>query len=53
MDNHLRTTRLFELTDACVSFDFTEWTADGHLRHSRFVVLREDKTAQQVVRQTP
>jgi hypothetical protein len=23
--------------------EFTEWTPDGHLRHSRFVGLREDK----------
>jgi DNA ligase D-like protein (predicted ligase) len=31
-------------------FEFTEWTAEGHLRHSRFVGLREDKKAQDVVR---
>jgi bifunctional non-homologous end joining protein LigD len=31
-------------------FEFVEWTADGHLRHSRFVGLREDKTAREVVR---
>jgi ATP-dependent DNA ligase len=24
-------------------FEFVEWTADGHLRHSRFMGLREDK----------
>jgi hypothetical protein len=24
-------------------FEFTEWTPDNHLRHSRFVALREDK----------
>jgi bifunctional non-homologous end joining protein LigD len=24
-------------------FEFLEWTADGHLRHSRFVALREGK----------
>jgi ATP-dependent DNA ligase len=23
--------------------EFTEWTPDGHLRHSKFVGLREDK----------
>jgi bifunctional non-homologous end joining protein LigD len=23
-------------------FEFTEWTPDNHLRHSRFVALRED-----------
>jgi hypothetical protein len=25
--------------------EFTEWTTDGHLRHSKFVGLREDKEA--------
>ncbi len=24
-------------------FEFLEWTPDNHLRHSRFVALREDK----------
>jgi DNA ligase D-like protein (predicted ligase) len=31
--------------------EFTEWTPDGHLRHSKFVGLREDKEAQEVVRE--
>jgi bifunctional non-homologous end joining protein LigD len=26
-------------------FEFVEWTADGHLRHSRFMGLRDDKRA--------
>jgi bifunctional non-homologous end joining protein LigD len=30
---------------------FTEWTAGGHLRHPSFVGMREDKSAQQVVRE--
>ena len=30
-------------------FEFLEWTADGHLRHSKFVGLREDKKARDVV----
>ena len=25
--------------------EFTEWTPDGHLRHSKFVGLRNDKDA--------
>jgi DNA ligase D-like protein (predicted ligase) len=33
--------------------EFTEWTADGHLRHSRFVGLREDKKPSEVVREMP
>jgi DNA ligase D-like protein (predicted ligase) len=31
--------------------EFTEWTPDGHLRHSKFVGLREDKAATEVVRE--
>src|SRR2546426_9938198 len=31
-------------------FEFTEWTPDNHLRHSRFVTLREDKNARDVGR---
>lgn len=32
-------------------FDFLEWTADNHLRHSKFIGLREDKSASAVVRE--
>ncbi|UQA97599.1 non-homologous end-joining DNA ligase [Streptomyces halobius] len=32
---------------------FTEWTDDGKLRHPRFVGLRTDKPAEQVVREKP
>jgi bifunctional non-homologous end joining protein LigD len=31
--------------------EFTEWTPDGHLRHSKFVGLRDDKDAKKVVRE--
>jgi DNA ligase D-like protein (predicted ligase) len=31
--------------------EFTEWTPDGHLRHSTFVGLREDKDPKDVVRE--
>jgi len=31
-------------------FEFAEWTPEGHLRHSRFMGLREDKNANDVVR---
>jgi len=27
------------------------WTPDGHLRHSKFVGLREDKAAREVLRE--
>jgi DNA ligase D-like protein (predicted ligase) len=32
-------------------FEFAEWTPDNHLRHSRFVALREDKKPKDVVRE--
>lgn len=32
-------------------FGFVEWTGDAHLRHSKFVTLREDKKARDVVRE--
>ena len=32
--------------------EFTEWTPDGHLRHSRFAGLRNDKDAREVVRES-
>jgi len=31
--------------------EFGEWTPDGHLRHSNFVGLREDKDPQEVLRE--
>jgi DNA ligase D-like protein (predicted ligase) len=33
-------------------FEFVEWTADDHLRHTRFVGLRDDKKAKQVRRES-
>jgi DNA ligase D-like protein (predicted ligase) len=32
---------------------FSEWTRDGRLRHPRFVGLRDDKPAREVVRERP
>jgi ATP-dependent DNA ligase len=32
-------------------FEFAEWTPDNHLRHSRFIALREDKDARDVRRE--
>jgi len=34
-------------------FGFTEWTRAGRLRHPRFLGLRRDKEASEVVRETP
>jgi bifunctional non-homologous end joining protein LigD len=32
-------------------FEFAEWTPDNHLRHSRFVSLKEDRNARDVIRE--
>jgi bifunctional non-homologous end joining protein LigD len=32
---------------------FSEWTRDGRLRHPRYIGLREDKPAREVVREVP
>jgi bifunctional non-homologous end joining protein LigD len=32
---------------------FAEWTRDGRLRHPRFLGLRDDKPAGEVVREVP
>jgi ATP-dependent DNA ligase len=32
--------------------EFTEWTPDGHLRHAKFLGLRDDKDPQDVVRES-
>ena len=31
--------------------EYTEWTLGGHLRHSKFVGLRDDKDPHKVVRE--
>jgi DNA ligase D-like protein (predicted ligase) len=31
--------------------EFTEWTPDGHLRHSKFIRLRNDKDPREIVRE--
>jgi DNA ligase D-like protein (predicted ligase) len=32
-------------------FEFVEWTSDAHLRHSKFIALREDKKARELRRE--
>lgn len=32
-------------------FEFVEWTSDDHLRHSRFIALRDDKKPKRVTRE--
>jgi bifunctional non-homologous end joining protein LigD len=36
-----------------VQVAFIEWTVHGKLRHGRFLGIREDKTAAEVVREKP
>jgi ATP-dependent DNA ligase len=33
-------------------FEFVEWIPDDHLRHSRFMGLRDDKKPEDVVRES-
>ena len=39
------------MPELVAEIEFTEWTPDGHLRHSKFVGLRADKNAGEVVRE--
>jgi bifunctional non-homologous end joining protein LigD len=46
-----------EMKDCCwlkpklvAQVEFTEWTPDGHLRHSSFAGLRDDKDARKIQR---
>jgi bifunctional non-homologous end joining protein LigD len=32
--------------------EFTEWTTGNHLRHAKFVALREDKNPREVTKET-
>ena len=34
-----------------VQIEFTEWTPDGHLRHSKFVGLRDAKNPREIERE--
>jgi len=37
--------------EASGQIEFTEWTPDSHLRHTKFVGLRDDKDVREVVRE--
>ncbi len=39
--------------DLVAEVEFRAWTADGHLRHASFRGLREDKPAEQIIREMP
>jgi ATP-dependent DNA ligase len=34
------------------NFEFVEWTPDGHVRHSKFLGLREDEKPREVHRES-
>jgi ATP-dependent DNA ligase len=34
-------------------FEYATWTEANHLRHSKFIALRDDKAAQDVRRERP
>jgi DNA ligase D-like protein (predicted ligase) len=38
--------------EAVAEIEFLEWTGEDHLRHTRFIRLRDDKNPRQVVRET-
>jgi len=42
---------VFDVMVLAGQFEFLEWTGDNHLRHSKFVGLREDKKSTDVVRE--
>ncbi|MFP4310974.1 MAG: non-homologous end-joining DNA ligase [Nitriliruptoraceae bacterium] len=43
----------FVTPDLVAQVGFTEWTRDGRLRHPRYLGLRDDKDASEVVRERP
>jgi bifunctional non-homologous end joining protein LigD len=43
--------RVWLKPELVAQIEYAEWTPDGHLRHSKFVGLREDKKASEVVRE--
>jgi ATP-dependent DNA ligase len=40
------------LPEAVANFEFLEWTGADHLRHTKFVGMRDDKDPRKVVRET-
>ena len=38
--------------EAVAEIEFLEWTGADHLRHTKFIRLRDDKNPRQIVRET-
>jgi ATP-dependent DNA ligase len=48
----VRYSTLWVMPEAVAQIEFLEWTGANHLRHTKFVGLREDKDPRKVVRET-
>ena len=48
----VRHSTLWLLPEAVAQIEFVEWTGANHLRHTKFVGLRDDKDPRKVVRET-
>jgi len=46
-------TSQYPLTQLVAQIEFVEWTPDGHLRHAKFIGLRDDKDPRKVERENP
>jgi DNA ligase D-like protein (predicted ligase) len=51
--DHLPRSARWAEPELVAEIEFTEWTPDGKLRHPRYLGLRYDKPARQVVREEP
>jgi ATP-dependent DNA ligase len=47
----VRHSTLWLMPDAVAQIEFLEWTGPTHLRHTKFVGLRDDKDPRNVVRE--
>jgi ATP-dependent DNA ligase len=47
-----RADEVAQIKIADLRIDFLEWTDANHLRHTKFVALRDDKEPRKVVRET-
>ena len=48
---HSPTSDMMAAAEAVAQVEFLEWTAGDRLRHSKFIGLREDKDARQVLKE--
>jgi bifunctional non-homologous end joining protein LigD len=48
----VRHSTLWLKPQAVAQIDFLEWTGADHLRHAKFIGLRDDKEPSEVIRET-